>query len=229
MSETIQQIGSLIENGKKIHHVVVNAAKLVKMQKDERLREAIVEYDIINSDGQSIVWASQFLGTPLKERVAGIDLMENLVKLAHKRKYRVFLLGATAEVVKRVAETYSTEFDDQLIAGYRDGYFSAAEEVEVADQIAMSRPDMLFVAISSPKKELFLDKFKDVFDIPFVMGVGGSFDIVSGLTKRAPKWMQKNGLEWFYRVLQEPRRMWKRYLTTNALFVFLVIKERFRK
>lgn len=226
MRETIGLIDDAITMRKPIHHVVINAAKVVNAQKDSALKESIVSCDIINADGQAIVWASRFLGRPLPERVAGIDIMTNLVKLAAEKKYRIFFLGAREEVVKKVAEIYTAEYGNNIIAGYRNGYFTKEEEQNVAKQIAGSGASILFVAMSSPKKEIFLNTYKEIIQTPFIMGVGGSFDVVSGLVKRAPMWMQKTGLEWFYRVIQEPRRMWKRYLFGNSEFIYLVAKEK---
>ena len=154
--------------------------------------------------------------------------MENLINLASKKGYKVFFLGASSDIVKKVVEIYSKMYSLDIVAGYRDGYFNISEEEEVAKQIAKSGAHMLFVAISSPKKELFLSKYKKSINIPFVMGVGGSFDVVAGKVRRAPVWMQNGGLEWFFRLVQEPRRMWKRYLYTNTIFIFLIIKYKFR-
>ncbi|OYU92608.1 MAG: hypothetical protein CFE21_23190 [Bacteroidetes bacterium B1(2017)] len=115
-----------------------------------------------------------------------------------------------------------------MIAGFQDGYFKSEDEEQIANKIAKSEADILFVAITSPKKEIFLTKYKDVIKTPFIMGVGGSFDVVAGFTKRAPLWLQKIGMEWSYRIYQEPRRMWKRYLVTNTAFVWLILKEKIR-
>lgn len=228
MDETVDIIDKSIQNKLHLHHVVVNAAKLVHMQKDRELYDSVVNSDIINPDGQAVVWASKFLGQPLKERVAGIDLMENLVKLAHEKNYKVFFFGAKEEIVKGVVDRYTKEYSKKIIAGYRNGYFKKDEEKKIANQIASSGADILFVAISSPTKEIFLNTYKDIINTPFIMGVGGSFDVVAGKVTRAPLWMQKTGLEWFYRFLQEPRRMWKRYLVTNSLFIWYMLKEKIR-
>jgi len=227
MAETIQLIDESIASRIPVHHVVVNAAKLVNAQKDLQLKQSIVNCDIINPDGQSVVWASKFLGKPLKERVAGIDVMSNLVALAHERKYKIFLLGAKEEIVKAVADIYGKQYGEGIVAGYRNGYYKKEDEESIARQIADSGAHMLFVAITSPKKEIFLNTYKDVIKTPFIMGVGGSFDVISGMTKRAPDWMQRSGLEWFYRVYQEPRRLWKRYFVTNSVFIYMIFKERF--
>lgn len=229
MEETVSLIDKGISQNKRIHHVVINAAKVVNAQKDPELKKSIVACDIINADGMGIVWASWFLNKGLPERVAGIDLMENLVQLAARKNYKIFFFGAKESIVKGVVETYTNKFGSGIIAGYRNGYFIENEEEEIAGQIADSKADILFVAITSPKKEIFLNRHKEIIQVPFIMGVGGSFDVVSGLVKRAPKWMQKAGLEWLYRTIQEPRRMWKRYLVGNSKFIYLILNEKLKQ
>ena len=229
MLETINCVEEAILNDNHVHHVVVNAGKIVQLQKDNQLRESVNNSDIINADGQAVVWAAKFLNKPLKERVAGIDLMQNLVELAYKNNHTIFLFGAKEEVVKKVIAIYSEKYGKNLIAGYRNGYYNKEEESFIANEIASSGANMLFVAITSPKKENFLYEFKNELKaVNFIMGVGGSFDVIAGLTKRAPLWMQNNGLEWFYRFLQEPKRMWERYLVGNSKFIYLVFKEKIK-
>lgn len=228
MFRTVELIEKAIDGNQHINHVVINAGKVVAMQTDKQLFESVVSCDIINADGQSIVWGGRFLGLHIPERVAGIDLMQNLVKLAHEKKYKCFFLGAKEEVVRKVVDIYSAEYGKDIIAGYRNGYFTANEEEEVAKQIADSKAQLLFVAISSPKKENFQYKYREhLKGVNFTMGVGGSFDVIAGVTKRAPVWMQNIGLEWFYRFLQEPGRMWKRYLVGNTKFILLILKTKF--
>lgn len=228
MNDTVNIIDKAISRKDSLQHVVVNAGKIVDMQKNEELRESVNSCDIINADGQSVVWASRFLGFPLIERVAGIDLMENLVELAHKKGYKAYFLGAKEEVVKKVVEIYKKKYGKEIIAGYKNGYFNKDQEESIAHEIVKSNAQLLFVAITSPKKENFLYQNRELLsEVNFTMGVGGSFDVISGLVKRAPLWMQNMGLEWFYRFIQEPKRMWKRYLIGNSKFIFLVLKERF--
>lgn len=230
MDETLAQIEDCIKRNKQLHHVVVNAGKIVAMQTDLELRKSVNESNLINADGQAVVWASRILNKPLKERVAGIDLMENLVKIAARKKYKIFFLGATEEIVRKVVQKYTNTYSSNIIAGFRNGYFSKDQQHKIASEISTSGAHILFVAISSPTKEKFLYQNKEVLkDVNFIMGVGGSFDVVAGKVKRAPIWMQKTGLEWFYRFLQEPQRMWKRYLLGNSKFIFLVLRERFFK
>lgn len=226
MKETINRINTSIQTQSYLKHVSVNAAKIVYMQKDKELYKSVICSDIINADGQAVVWASKFLGQPLPERITGIDLMQNLLKLAYDKNYKVFFFGATEEVVTRVVDYYSTLYSPDIIAGYCNGYFKKEDEGSIAQKIAASRADILFVAISSPTKEIFLNKYKNIIHTSFIMGVGGSFDVVAGKVKRAPVWIQKAGLEWFYRFLQEPKRMWKRYLYTNSMFLWLTLKEK---
>jgi N-acetylglucosaminyldiphosphoundecaprenol N-acetyl-beta-D-mannosaminyltransferase len=229
MRQTLDIIHNAIALKKPIHHVVVNAAKVVNAQKDRALMDSIVSCDLVNADGQAVVWASRILGDPLPERVAGIDLMENLVASAPEKGYRIFFFGAREEVVKKVINRYSALYGPGIIAGYRNGYYKKEEEGTIARQIAGSGADILFVAMTSPKKEIFLETHKNVIRTPFIMGVGGSFDVVSGSVRRAPVWMQRYGLEWFFRTLQEPGRMWKRYFHTNTVFIYLVTREKLRQ
>ncbi|HEY5535397.1 MAG TPA: WecB/TagA/CpsF family glycosyltransferase [Ignavibacteria bacterium] len=230
MHETIDRVNETIEENKRINHVVINAGKVVLMQKDKELYNSVVSCDIINADGQSIIWAARFLGKKLPERVAGADLMQELMELSYKKKYKCFFFGAKEAVVRKVVDIYSQKYGPEIIAGYRNGYYTKSEEPLIARQIADTGTQLLFVAITSPKKENFLFEYKDVLkNVSFTMGVGGTFDVIAGVTKRAPIWMQNIGMEWFYRFLQEPKRMWRRYLLGNSKFIWLVIKEKFTR
>ena len=161
MSETLDRIDNSISCNKQIHHCVINAGKVVKMQNDKKLYKSVISSDLINADGISIVWGAKLFGCKIKERVAGIDLMENLVELAFKKKYTCFFLGAKERVVKKTVEYYSKKYSDEVIGGFRNGYFDEYEEKTVIDQIIKSKANLLFVAITSPKKEIFLNKYKD--------------------------------------------------------------------
>lgn len=225
MEETLQRIEAFITTGKPHQHVVINVDKLVKAQKDPNLQQIINRCELINVDGMPVLWASRLLGKPLKERVAGIDLYEALMARAASRGWRIFLLGAKEEIVSRVKLIYETKYPELKIVGYRNGYWEPHEEEGVAAQIGQSHPDILFVAISSPKKEEFLSRFQAKMSVPFSMGVGGTFDVAAGTIKRAPEWMQRCGLEWFYRFLQEPRRMFRRYFIEDMAFIGFLARE----
>lgn len=229
MEETLARIGEFIRSGQPHQHVVVNVDKLVKASRDPELRRIINECALVNVDGMPVVWASRLLGKPLKERVAGVDLFEALMRRAGETGWRVFLLGAREEVVSLVAETYRRRYPGLVVAGWRHGYWQGeAEEAAVAEQVRASGADLLFVAISSPKKEQFLGRWQAAMRIPFAMGVGGTFDVAIGRVRRAPRWMQRAGLEWFFRFLQEPRRMFRRYFIDDMAFAWLLVKEALR-
>lgn len=224
MDETVAEVEKIIQAGKPTQHVVINAFKVNLMNEDARLREIVNACPLINADGASIVWAAKRLGVPLRERVAGIDLFQNLVKLAAEKGYKIYLFGAKEEVVTRVKRIFEEQYPGIRIVGYRNGYFTEADEPEMVEQMARSGADMMFVAFSSPKKEYWVSRYLKELNIPFVMGVGGSFDVVAGVTDRAPRWMQKIGMEWFYRFIQEPRRLWNRYMVGNTKFVLYTLK-----
>jgi len=229
MDETLDAIDGLIASRGIHQHVVVNVSKVVQANADPSMRAVIEACDLINADGQPILWAARLLGTPLRERVTGVDLMTRLFARAAERGHRLYLLGARPEIVTAVAERLRRDHPTIEIAGWRDGYWAPEEEAEVVAAIAATRPDILFVAFGSPAKERFLARWKDTIGAPFVMGVGGSFDVYAGRVRRAPRWMRRTGLEWLYRVVQEPRRMWRRYLGDAPRFAWLVLKARARR
>jgi N-acetylglucosaminyldiphosphoundecaprenol N-acetyl-beta-D-mannosaminyltransferase len=227
MSETVARICTAIEARQPLQHVVINVAKLVTMSHDPELRASVNGCDIINADGKGVVWGARFLGLDVPERVAGIDLMLQLLGEAERRGFRPFLLGAWESVLDEAVRRLQLQFPGLELAGHHHGYFWD-DETAMVERIAASGADMLFVAISSPKKENFLNRHGAQMGVPFTMGVGGSFDVVAGHVKRAPVWMQKSGLEWFFRLVQEPRRMWRRYLVTNARFGWMVLVAKLR-
>lgn len=204
---------------------VLNAAKVVNLRRDRLLLDALLDCDVLLADGQSVVWASRLLGRPLPERVAGIDLFEQLLVLAHREERSVYLLGARPEVLGALERRIAERWPGLRIAGSQHGYFSDAEAPRIAADIARSGADMLFLGMASPKKEIFLGRFGPSLGVPVLHGVGGSFDVLAGITRRAPIGWQRLGMEWAYRLLQEPGRMWRRYLVTNSLFIGLTVRE----
>lgn len=219
MDETVAEVEKIVKAGKPTQHVAINALKVNLMNENEKFREIVNACPLINADGASIVWAAKKLGIPLKERVTGIDLFENLVKLAAEKGYKIYLFGAKEEVVQKVKRIFEEKYPMLQIVGYRNGYFTEADESQIVADMATSGADMMFVAFSSPKKEFWVNKYLNDLHISFVMGVGGSFDVVAGVTDRAPKWMQVHGMEWFYRFIQEPKRLWNRYIVGNCKFI----------
>lgn len=223
MDETIACVEQIIAKRQPVQHVVINASKINLIRKDPELGAIINSCPIINADGASILLAARLLHIPLKERVTGIDLFLKLVELAHRKHYRIFLFGAEEEVVRKVKKTFETQYPGIQIAGYRNGYFTQEDEPQIVEQMKAAKADIMFVGFSSPRKEYWVHRYLDQLQIPFVMGVGGSFDVLAGKTKRAPRWMQACGLEWLFRFLQEPGRLWKRYLVGNVSFLIYVL------
>jgi N-acetylglucosaminyldiphosphoundecaprenol N-acetyl-beta-D-mannosaminyltransferase len=224
MAETVERCDQLIQEGAAAQHVSINAAKLVLMRKNSQLRRIVAEAAIVGADGQSIVWASRLLGQPLPERVAGIDLMFELLELAQRRRYRVFMLGATSDVIRDAITVLQERYPQLLIADYYHGYFSRDDTREICDRIRASRSQILLVGMGSPHKEFFVADHRSDLGATLAVGVGGSFDVVAGRTKRAPVALQRLGLEWFYRWSQEPRRLTRRYLVTNSQFLWLLAR-----
>ena len=223
MEETVSVISDRIEENIFTQHVVVNVAKIVNMKNDPILRESVLSCDIINIDGMGVVFGARLKGINIPERVAGVDLFNELLKKSEEKGFPVFFLGARQEVVEETARRMQQSLPDLKIAGFHHGYFWD-DEKDVVEMIRKSGAYLLFVAITSPRKENFINKWKNQLGVRFVMGVGGTFDVISGKVKRAPKWMQHAGLEWFFRVMQEPGRMWKRYLVTNSKFAWMLLR-----
>lgn len=228
MAETVQMIRDAVLAGRFTQHVVVNVAKLVTMRSDVQLDESVRSCDIINIDGMGVVLGARFLGHTVPERVAGVDLFHQLLAMCERNGFSVYLLGAEDDVVSAATKKVQSLYSGLKVAGYHHGYFWD-NEAAMVEEIRASGAQLLFVAITSPKKENFINRWRDQLGVTFVMGVGGTFDVVAGKVKRAPPWMQKWGLEWLFRVIQEPGRMWKRYLITNTKFAYLLLAEKLKK
>jgi N-acetylglucosaminyldiphosphoundecaprenol N-acetyl-beta-D-mannosaminyltransferase len=230
MTETLAACEVLIAQRQK-QHVVLNAAKVVAAVDNQELRQIINHCDLVNADGMAVVWAARLLGIKISERVAGIDLMNQLVDLSVEKRYSLALLGARQEVIELTAQEFSNRGAN--VVGYRNGYWTSEQELDIVNFVSGLRPDILFLAIPSPQKEEFLSKNLAALNAGLVVGVGGSFDVVAGVTKRAPLILQNIGLEWAYRLVQEPRRMFKRYLVGNTKFIRFVLtywaKQQFSK
>jgi N-acetylglucosaminyldiphosphoundecaprenol N-acetyl-beta-D-mannosaminyltransferase len=227
MDETVARCRELVLSGRPAQHVVLNAGKCVLMEDQPDIRDIVKGCDLVNADGQSVVWAARLLGISVPERVAGIDLMARLIALSESEGWPVYLLGAKDEVLTAFEAEATRRHPRLSIAGRHNGYFRADQEIGIADAIRESGARLLLVGISSPMKERFLARNLERLGPLLAMGVGGSFDVWAGKTTRAPEWMQHAGLEWFYRFAQEPRRMWRRYLVGNLRFAWMVLRARF--
>jgi len=225
MSEVMEVVAAAIDRRDPLLIGVVNAAKVVNMGRDPALRQSVLDADIVLADGISIVWASRLLGMPLPERVTGIDLMMEMLRQGDRAGWRLYCLGATPDVLSRTIDTIAQDFPGVRIAGSHHGYFEAEDETELARSISDAKADILLVAMTSPKKEQFLARWRETLGVPVCHGVGGSFDVLAGKVQRAPEAWQRLGLEWLYRVKQEPGRLWRRYLLTNLMFLRLLARE----
>lgn len=229
MDGALKLICSSIEAKSALSIAVVNAAKLVNMKNDRTLYNDVTSSQLILADGMSVVWASRLLRASLAERVPGIDLMYGMMERGNDHGYRFYLFGASETVSQKVAERMKELYPNAVIAGRRNGYFEESDEEAIAKDIAESGSNILLVAITSPTKERFMAKWREVLNVQIIHGVGGSFDVMAGKVVRAPMWMQNLGLEWFYRVMQEPRRLAWRYIRTNTLFIAYLVQSMFSR
>jgi N-acetylglucosaminyldiphosphoundecaprenol N-acetyl-beta-D-mannosaminyltransferase len=216
--ETVERAVAAMTSKRLTKHVAINVAKLVYMQRDPELRRDVSDSHIVGVDGMGIVVAARLLGIRVPERVAGVDLMERVLETCAARGFRPYFLGARQDVLDRAAENAARRWPGLVFAGLHDGYFAPEREPEVVDRIRSSGADCLFIGMPTPRKERFLHRYSSELDVPFIMGVGGGLDVLAGHVSRAPQALQRAGLEWLYRIYQEPRRMWWRYLSTNVLF-----------
>ncbi|MDD5679787.1 MAG: WecB/TagA/CpsF family glycosyltransferase [Candidatus Omnitrophica bacterium] len=233
MQEAIEKIETFIKNKKPVYVVTPNVDHIVKLQSDDKFKEIYSKASLILADGMPLMWASKFLRTPIKERVPGSDLFPEACKMANERGYKVFLLGGSPGSAQKSAEVLKKMYSEIRIAGvYSPPYGfenNADENSKIVNMIKDSRADILFVGLGAPKQEKWIYLHKNEYQVPVSIGVGASFEFISGMIKRAPRWMQKSGLEWFWRLMMEPGRLWKRYLVDDTRFFRLVFKQRFHK
>ena len=215
VAETLSRIQDMIASRRPHYVVTANVDFLVQAQRDGELRQILAEAHLVLCDGTPLVWVSRLLGNPLPERVAGSDLAPQLIRLAAKNHYRLFLLGAAPEANEQAAANVRAQFPNLRVARYSPPFRPLPEmdDAEIAGWIRAARPDILLVAFGCPKAEKWMARHYRALGVPVVIGVGGTIDFLAGRVKRAPVWMQRAGLEWLFRLCQEPRRLFKRYAT----------------
>ena len=204
--------------------ITVNAAILIMMRSDERLAGAVRGADLVVADGMPIVWASRLMAGGLPERVTGVDLMDGILTRGSTCSLRIFLLGTTQARLEKLQEEIRRRYPGIIIAGARNGYFDRNHDAEVLAEIRESGADVLFVGMPAPIKEVWCEEHRACFEVPVVLGVGGAFDVLAGFVPRAPRVLQRAGMEWAWRLALEPRKLWRRYLTTNTQFLALLAK-----
>ncbi|HMN92011.1 MAG TPA: WecB/TagA/CpsF family glycosyltransferase [Hydrogenophaga sp.] len=223
LPQTVDAVFERLRSGQRGWLCTVNVAILMMMRSDKRLQDFADRAALVVADGQPLVWCAPWLDQPLPERVAGVDLVHALCQRAAREGRGVYLLGATQETVATLALQLRQRYAN-LHLDYADGYFGRDEAADRADRVRASGADILLVGMGVPRQEYFIEEQWDRLGVGMAIGVGGSFDVLSGLRARAPAWVQKIGMEWFYRLIQEPRRLFMRYLVTNSLFVWLVLR-----
>lgn len=223
--ELKQCIKNDIEQNRKSYIVTVNPEKVIKASKDKSLKKILNEARYQIPDGVGIIYASKLKKGKIKTRITGIDTMEMICALSNEENFRIFMYGAEADTLEKAKQNLEKKYKDINICGYINGYEKNTETI--IEKINNCKPDILFVALGSPKQEQFIAKNIDNIDCKILLGVGGSFDIISGKKKRAPKWMQEKGLEWLYRLIKEPKRFFRQ--TKIISFIFEVILERNKK
>jgi N-acetylglucosaminyldiphosphoundecaprenol N-acetyl-beta-D-mannosaminyltransferase len=228
LDEATRRVIGLVERRGVAHATVVNAAKLVRMRDDDMLRKLVRDADLVTADGAAVVYAARWLGEKLPGRTTGCDLMQRLLEIAPNRGWRVYFLGATPTVLSDVVRACGERYPGITFAGFRDGYFDIDNAESIATAIRDAQPDLLFIGMGTPRQERFLSEWRDTMQVPFSMGVGGSFDVVSGLKDRAPRWMRDNGLEWAHRLAIDPRHMWRRAIVDSARFAVHVNRAKYR-
>ncbi len=228
MEETLEEIDSLIQERKNAYVVTPNVDHLVQLEKGGPLTEVYKEADLILTDGKPLVWISKWYKTPIKEKISGSDLFPRLCALAAKKGYRMFFLGAQEGVAAKAADNLKKRFIGlQVVGTYSPPYGFEKDEEElqrITTMIKEAEPDILIVGLGCPKQELFIFNNRKKIGVPLSLGLGASLDFEAGKIKRAPKWMADHGLEWLYRITQDPKRLAKRYLMDDIKIVGMAIK-----
>lgn len=220
--EFLSRIDEFVRS-KRPHQIsYLNADCLNKCWSDRSYRETITASDLVYADGMGVVWASRLFGHPLPERLNANDLMPDFCRRAEEGGYRIFLLGGEPGIAEKAAHDLQSKYPRLQMVGTHHGYFNDDEEPEVIETIREAKPDILIVGMGAPKQELWIHKNLNKLGVPVAWGVGGLMDYSAKGLKRAPVWMRKAGLEWFWRLSLEPGRLWKRYLLGNLVFTFRV-------
>ncbi len=206
MKEAVQFTDDLIAAKKPSLVATANAEMLMRATHDEELKDILNSAALVVPDGAGTVWAARHLGHEMPERVAGYDLAQELMKLAPQKSWRIFMFGSAPGVAEKAKAKAEELYPGIEIVGTRDGFFSPEDEPEIVEKIKTAKPDILFAALGVPKQEKWLAKYMDELNVPVNIGVGGTLDVMAGVMKRAPRWMQRAKLEWLFRAMLQPKR-----------------------
>jgi len=224
-NELLEKIDGFVKSRKPHKIILLNPYLLLEAKKHPDYAQYIRECDIVTADGIGLLIAGRLYGKPFPERVTGTDLMPKLAELGAKKGWKFYFLGSMPGVAEKAHQNLKKKYPGFRVVGVHDGYFSENEEKKIVNDIKGKKPDILMVCMGALKQERFIKKYQDKINIPLAFGIGALFDFYACKFKRAPKWMQNSGLEWLFRLIQEPRRLWKRYLIGNFVFMFAVFKE----
>jgi N-acetylglucosaminyldiphosphoundecaprenol N-acetyl-beta-D-mannosaminyltransferase len=223
LEQCVQRLFADMASGQRGWLATVNVAILMMMRENPELQRFVDRATWTVADGQPLIWASRWFGTPLPERVTGVDLVECLCERAQADGLGIYLLGASQDIIDTLAQRLGQRYP-RLRLHHANGYFQADEAPARAAAVAATGASILLVGMGVPRQEHFIEHQWDHLGVKLAIGVGGSFDVLAGLRDRAPLWVQRIGMEWAYRLVQEPRRLWRRYLVTNTRFVLLLLR-----
>jgi N-acetylglucosaminyldiphosphoundecaprenol N-acetyl-beta-D-mannosaminyltransferase len=231
-NDTVDLVFKWIRDGRrdkrKSHHIItVNVAILMMARDDKKLEDAIEKADLVVVDGKPLVWTSKWLGSPVPQKVSGVDLMRRLLEEGDQKGkdgLSIFLLGTTQERLEVLERVIRAKYPNVNIAGVRNGYFKPPDYPAITKMIRESKADLLLVGMPAPFKEIWCEEQRDALEMPVMLGVGGAFDVMAGFVPRAPRVMQEAGLEWAWRLAMEPKKLFKRYMVTNSAFLALLGK-----
>lgn len=228
MKEAVNRIDELLKQKRQRYIVTPNVDHIVRLEKDSEFKLAYQNADLVLTDGMPLIWISKLLGNPIVEKVSGADLLPEVCKIASKKGYKVFFLGAAPGVAEKAANNLRNKYENLNICGCYSpnlGFENDKSEIDkIIEIINKEKPDILALALGTPKQEKFIYKYKNKLDVGITLNIGAAIDFQAGNVKRAPKWMQNVGLEWFYRLCREPRRMFKRYLVDDLKIIKLILK-----
>lgn len=230
MEETLDAVDNIIKQNKCAYVVTPNVDHIVQLEKDKELQAVYKNASLVLTDGKPLIWISKLYRTPIKEKISGSDLFPLVCKMARDKKYKMFFLGAAEGVADKAAENLKKRFPGLKVVGtYSPQYgFEKDKKMmqEIIEMIKEKKPDILIVGLGCPKQEKFMYNYCKELQVPISFGLGASFDFEAGNIKRAPKWMSNHGLEWLYRIFQDPKRLAKRYLVDDIAIVKLIFKYR---
>ncbi|TVR15939.1 MAG: glycosyltransferase [Balneolaceae bacterium] len=233
LQETMEEFSNAIKKKEKLRVSVTPVNCILWARKNESLKKIYNSADIVTADGVPVVWASKFLGDPIKGRVTGLDLLPRFSAIAAKEGFSFFFLGAAEGVAEQLSKKLAGMYPGLKVSGkYSPPYaetFSDEENEKMIELINQSKADVLWVSLTAPKQDFWIAEHFDRLDVSIAVGVGAAFDVVCGNIKRSPEWMQMAGLEWLYRFFQEPGRLFKRYFVEAPIFIPLIIKQKLYK